>query len=300
MIDRRKLLAAAAATALLPGDVLAQIAPRKPPPGYGDPYAGKKKLLVVGDTRTGNMTAHLGLSHAMATIEQLGRESGAFQAILRTDTDAITKREVWGKGRYAKDGPGAARGLNLDYFDAVLFYTNGSTDMTPDQKQDLLDFVAKNGKGFVGVHTATVTATDWPEYGEMVGGVFDNHPWMITDARIIVEDPASPFMRGFKTGDVVRDEFYQMLPVPYSRKDVDVLARIDLTSVDPKAPMVHRTDGDFPIAWTKPYGMGRVFYSCLGHPDAIWDDVRAQTMFVEAIKWAVGLTPYTPRPHPLV
>lgn len=285
---------------LAAGSALAQtFDSSRPPPGYGDPYRDKKKLLVVGDTRTGNANAHLGVSHAMATIERLGRESGAFQAFLRSDTDAITKQEVWGTGRYAKGGAGAAKGPNLDYFDAVLFYTNGPTTMDAAQKQDLLDFVAKDGKGFVGVHTATATAADWPEYGEMVGGTFDNHPWMITDARIIVERPESPMMKALKTGDVLRDEFYQMLPRPYSRSNVDVLARLDLSSVNPKAPMVHRTDGDFPIAWTRSHGKGRVFYSCLGHPDAAWDDMRVQTMFHEAIKWALGATSVAVRPHPL-
>lgn len=298
MMKRRDFLAGSAAIAAS-GALAQPFDPARLPPGYGDPYKDKKRLLVVGDTRTGNSNAHLGVSHAMATIERLGRDSGSFQAFLRSDTDAITKQEVWGTGRYAKGGAGAAKGPNLDYFDAVLFYTNGPTMMSAAQKQDLLDFVAKDGKGFVGVHTATATAADWPEYGEMVGGTFDNHPWMITDAKIIVERPESPMMKALKTGDVLRDEFYQMLPKPYSRDKIDVLARIDLASVDPRAPMVHRTDGDFPIAWTKRYGEGRVFYSCLGHPDAAWEDPRVQTMYLEAITWACGLGEAAVRPHPL-
>ena len=34
---------------------------------------------------------------------------------------------------------------------------------------------------------------------------------------------------------------------------------------------MHRTDADFPVAWTKTYGKGRVFYSTLGHPRELWD-----------------------------
>ena len=58
--------------------------PRRGPP---DPYAGRKRLLVVADLSTGNQIAHLATSHAIATIEKLGRESGAYVAILRTDTE---------------------------------------------------------------------------------------------------------------------------------------------------------------------------------------------------------------------
>ncbi len=284
---------------MLSGHAVAQpAAPRTPPPGYEDAYAGKKRLLIIADLSTGNQSAHMAVSHAVSVIEQIGRESGAYVAFIRTDTDWVTKAETWGKNDYAKGGPKQARGKNLDYFDAVLFYTNGDTNLTAAQKQDLLDYVAKDGKGFIGIHTAAVTATNWPEYGEMLGGVFDNHPWMITDAKIIVERPGFPAMKALKTGMVLKDEHYQMKIAPYSRDKVDVLARIDTSSVNLAAPMVHRTDGDFPVAWIKSYGAGRVFYSGLGHTDASWDDPRVRTMVLEAVKWAVN-GGEKPQPHPI-
>jgi quinoprotein glucose dehydrogenase len=270
--------------------------PRRGPPP--DPYAAAKRLLVVADLSTGNQIAHLGASHAIATIEKLGRESGAYVAILRTDTALVTKAEVWGTGDYAADGPRRARMHNLDYFDAVLFYTNGETRMTDEQKRDLLEFVSRDGKGFIGVHTAAITAASWPEYREMLGGFFDNHPWNVTSARIVVERPDSPIMRGFTTGMELVDEHYQLLPQPYDRAQVDVLARLDPASLDLSDPDVHRADADFPVAWIKAYGNGRVFYSYLGHTDSAWDDRRVQAMYLEAIKWAIN-GGETPRPHPL-
>ena len=297
----RRLAAALVASLLLSAEAPPAPAPqpaRKPPPGYEDVYAGKKRLLVIADLSTGNQIAHMAVSHAVSVIEQLGRKSGAYVTFIRTDTDWVTKDEVWGKGLYAKGGPKQAPGKNLAYFDAVLFYTNGDTNLSPAQKQDLLDYVAKDGKGFIGVHTAAVTATNWPEYGEMLGGVFDNHPWMIANAKIIVERPGFPAMKALRSGMVLRDEHYQMLPKPYSRANVDVLARIDPASVNLKSPMVHRSDADFPVAWIKSYGKGRVFYTGLGHTDASWDDPRVQTMTLEAIKWAIN-GGESPHPHPL-
>ena len=96
-------------------------------------------------------------------LVEIGRESGAYVSFIRTDMDWITKSETWGKFDYAKGGPKQARGKNLDYFDAVLFYTNGDTTLSPQQKQGLLDYVAKDGKGFIGIHTAAVTAVNWSE-----------------------------------------------------------------------------------------------------------------------------------------
>lgn len=197
-----RIAACAVAALTLPGQTApAPPAPRAPPPGYEDAYAGKKRLLVIADLSSGNQTAHMAVSHAAAVIEQIGRQSGAYVTFIRTDMDWVTKQETWGKGDYAKGGSKQARGRNLDYFDAVLFYTNGETSLSGQQKQDLLDFVARDGKGFIGVHTASATAYGWPEYGEMLGGVFDNHPWMIANAKIIVERPTFPAMKALRTGD---------------------------------------------------------------------------------------------------
>ncbi len=286
-----------AATALLSLTGQAPPPDRKPPPGYEDVYAGKKRLLVIADISTGQQTAHTAISHAASVIEQIGRASGAYVTFIRTDTDLITRGEVWGKGDYAKGGSKASKGRNLDYYDAVLFYTNGETNLSDAQKADLLAYI-RDGHGFIGIHTATATAYKWPEYGEMIGAYFDNHPWGISDAKIIVERPGFPAMKALRTGMTIRDEHYAMRP-PYDRASVDVLARIDTASVDMKSPQVHRTDGDFPIAWIKSYGAGRVFYSGLGHTDASWDDPRLRTMMLEGIKWALAPGGAAPSPHPL-
>ena len=74
----------------------------------------------------------------------------------------------------------------------MLFYTGGTLEMDDQKKADFLSFIHDDGKGFIGIHSATITFTDWPEYGEMIGGYFDEHPWGTFDAPIIVEDPGFP------------------------------------------------------------------------------------------------------------
>jgi len=266
---------------------------------FPDPYAGHRKVLIVGDLHTGNQIAHDAVSHAMATLERLGRESGAYIAFIRTDTELVTKGEVWGTGDYAKGGKRQARGRNLDYFDAVVFYTNGETEMSEQQKRDLLTFVHEDGKGFVAVHTATASFYSWPDYGEMVGGYFDNHPWNVFDAPIVVERPDFPAVKHLPAQLTLRDEMYQYR-APYSREKVDVLARLDESKLDLGNPGVKRADHDFPVAWVKNYGRGRVFSSTLGHPDAAWDDARVQTLYLEGIKWVLRVTDAEVRPHPLM
>ena len=271
-------------------------APRSPPPGYGDAYAGKKKVLVIGDLHTGNQNAHDALSHAIATIEQLGRSSGAYVAFLRTDTQWVTKDEVWGMGDYAKGGSRQARGRNLDAFDAVVFYTNGETEMSAQQKQALLSYVRDEGKGFVAIHTANIPYPSWQDYARMISANWDNHPWGIVEARLRVEQPGFPGLAALPPSFLARDEFYQYAD-PFTRDDVDVLVSIDTSSVDLTHRNVHRADHDFPQVWVKRYGKGRVFSSALGHTDASWDDPNVQRIVLEGIKWAIGSSSYEPKPH---
>ncbi len=86
---------------------------------------------------------------------------------------------------------------------------------------------------------------------------------------------------------MVNDEHYQIKE--FSRSGLHVLARLDASRLDLKAPLVHRTDGDFPVAWTKTYGAGRVFYSTLGHHRTLWDEAWMQQMYAAAMKWVLKL-----------
>src|SRR5271154_770175 len=98
----------------------------------------RKKLLAIG------MSAgfqHDSVSHGLATIWKIGQQSGLWDTYIRTDTQLITKKKL------------DANGKNLDYFDAVMFYTTGELPMDDEQKASLMSFVKEDGKGFLGVHS---------------------------------------------------------------------------------------------------------------------------------------------------
>jgi type 1 glutamine amidotransferase len=245
--------------------------------------AANKKLLAIGEEKG---YRHESVSHALATIERLGRETGLWDTTIRTDTEALTKKKLEYNAK------------NLNDFDAVLFYTGGALEMDEQQKADFLSFVRDDGKGFIGIHSATITFTNWPEYGDMIGGYFDEHPWGTFRASIIVEDSAFPGMKQWPRSFILNDEIYQIRN--FSRDKLRVLMRLDADKLDLVNPRVHRHDRDFAVTWAKMYGKGRVYYSTLGHPTENWDRPELQTMYVEAIKWAMGLVTadVTPRPAP--
>ena len=242
----------------------------------------RKKLLVIGEEKG---YRHESVSHAMATIERLGRETGLWDTWIRTDTEALTRQKLEYNAK------------NLSDFDAVLFYTGGTLEMTDQKKADFLSFIHDDGKGFIGIHSATITFTDWPEYGEMIGGYFDQHPWGTFDAPVIVEDPKFPGMQQFPPSFVIRDEIYQMKS--YSRDKLRVLMRLDPGKLDLANKNVRRTDRDFAVTWAKMYGKGRVYYTTLGHPEETWDRPDMRKMIAEGIKWALKIVDADVTPRPL-
>lgn len=242
-----------------------------------------KHLLVIGDSEG---WTHDSISHAMVTLGKIGAQSGLFDVTLRTDVRLITKKPVPAPVRNAK---------NLDYFDAILFYTTGELPLDDSQKADFLSFVRDDGKGFLGTHSATDTLYEWPAYGEMIGAYFDQHPWH-QEVRVNVEDRTFPATRHFPASFAINDEIYQFRN--FSRDRVRVLMSLDNSTVDLTKKTVKRADKDFAVAWARTYGKGRVFYCSLGHENAVWDRPDMQKMWLEAIRWAMGLTPgdATPRP----
>jgi type 1 glutamine amidotransferase len=242
-----------------------------------------KRLLIIGQTKGWQ---HDSTSYAMGTLWKLGHDTGLWETYLKTDCQLITKKKLEGNAK------------NLDYFDAVAFYTTGELDMDDSQKADLLSFVRDDGKGFVAIHSGNDTFYKWPEYGEMVGGYFDQHPWMTFNAHLIVEDPKFPGMQFLPQEFTLNDEIYQAKD--FSRDKVRVILRLDEKTVDLTKPNVHRTDGDFAVIWARNYGKGRVIYNGLGHVEAVWDKPEIQKMWVEQMKWLFGQVPgdATPRPRP--
>ena len=243
-----------------------------------------KHVLVIGQT-TG--FEHDSVPDAMVAIFTMGKETGLWDTTLRTDTELITKKDL---GRNSK---------NLKYFDAIIFAsTTGEMALDDSQKQDMMSFIKEDGKGFVGIHAALDTNYKWPEYGEMIGGWFDQHPWSTFNAPIINEDPDFPAVRHFPKAFVKYDEIYQ--PKEWSRDKVNVLLSLDASKLDYAAggTRVHRQDRDFAVAWDKMYGKGRVFYSTLGHTEESWDDPDIRKMYFEAVRWVLGMTDGSTASHP--
>ena len=258
-----------------------------------------RKLLVFNRTVG---YRHSSIPYAARALEIMGRRTGAFEVVQSEDMSVFLPE-------------------NISQFDAVCFNSSSKLDFSdPNLRRGLLDFI-KNGGGFVGIHGATSNFRDWPEAAEMIGGIFDNHPWHAKGTwKVKIEDPDHPLMAAFKdrytqivdaddpnhtvladfagTTFKINEEIYRTKFVNL-RKNCRVLMGLDMTDpVNLGAKGVRPTDKDIPISWVRSFGKGRVFYCSFGQNHHIfWNPVLLQH-YLDGIQFALGDLPADTKPLP--
>ena len=213
-------------------------------------------------------------SDAMAVIEQLGEKTGLWDTTIRTDTEILTKKKLEYNAK------------NLNDFDAIFMFTGGDPEMDAQQKADFLSFIHDDGKGLIGVHAAAITWVHWPEFVDLLGGDFDEHPWLTFDAPIIVETEVSRHAAMAPRVHPARRDLPDEGLLPRQGEGADALDPCKLDLADPK---VHRKDRDLLSPGPSPMARGVFITRPLDTPKENWDDPRVQKMYTEAIKWAMGL-----------
>jgi type 1 glutamine amidotransferase len=198
----------------------------------------------------------------------------------------------------------------LEQFDGLMLMTNGNLPLSDDQKRALIEFV-RNGKALIGAHCASLTLYDYPAFGEMLGGYFRRSGRQNRIVILKVEDQKHPATRMLGVSWPVVDEFYlfgtapwdasrptenvdalfgNRIPVAFSRDRVHVLLSIDTETSDLSGQPEMQRGGDYPQAWWRSFGQGRVFYTSLGHRDDIWsNDPIFRAHVLGGIRWAMGL-----------
>jgi uncharacterized protein len=219
-----------------------------------------KRLLVVTVTK--------GFRHADSipvaeqVLGELAAKSGRFTVdYVRTDDDMAQKMTL----------------ESLKNYDGVIFASTTGDLPLPD-REGFLKWLA-SGKAFIGMHAATDTFPHFPGYIEMVGGEFKTHGAQV-EVECLVEDTKHPATKALGKSVTVFDEIYQLKN--YDRAKFHGLLALD------KHPN-NKTPGDFPIAWCKRYGRGRVFYTALGHRVDVWQKPWYQEHVLGGILYALGL-----------
>ena len=266
--------------------------------------AAPKRVLVVSTTMG---FRHSSIPTAEKILAELGEKSGAFTVdYARVEPNDPQFRGPDGKMDKAKVEAAIKEVLSakmspeaLKQYDGVIF-ANTTGDLPIPDPQAFLDWI-KSGKGFIGMHSAADTfdktgaSPGYPPYVEMLGAEFKTHGAQV-EVDAINQDPKCPACRNLPASWKVFDEIYQMKS--FDRSKVHGLLTLDKHPND-------KTPGDYPIAWCKEYGKGRVFYTSFGHREDIWDPAwkdgkgerknspevsrQYQEHILGGIKWALGL-----------
>jgi uncharacterized protein len=288
-------------TAAVPALAGTDVAPRVP------------HYLVFGGTYG---FRHDGIPEAAARIRLMGDLSGAYTVEYTEDA------AVFGPALYDRvDGIVLIHNTGLG---------GSNSPFSESQKTDFLRFFECGG-ALVAVHAAADSGGQWPAYDDLIGAAFDFHPHFSLEARenplganffnpkllaevsVLVEDQqhvtTAPW-HGLEEFRIV-DELYRWTDDP--RPHVQVLLSLDeRTHYFPRAinisglasiPVPEQIPNPVqlvpplayphhsPLAWTKSYGAGRVFYTNLGHSMATWDRADFQSHVFNGIKWAAEQAP---------
>jgi uncharacterized protein len=226
------------------------------------PRGSPARLLVV--THTAGFR-HDSIAAAEQALQVIGAESGLYQTEFCRSADEVRARLT------------AAALAPVD----AVFFANTTGDLGIPDVGAFLSWIA-GGKAFLGAHSASDTYHGSAEYLEMLGGEFLTHG-SIVEAEVRINDAAHPAVAHLAPRARLTDEWYRFrLAGPN---------RTVLLSFDRNPPDGVGTAGDpveLPLAWTKSFGTGRVFYTALGHRTEMWNDPRFRMHLREGIRWALG------------
>lgn len=256
---------------------IAQAVPTTAPVAPAQP----RRLLIF--TLNVGYPGHASIAHASEAFTLMGQKTGAFETVVSNDP-AVFERE------------------SLRRFDAVFFNnTVGNQFTDPELRRNLLEFVTGGG-GLLGVHGTSAAFTrwpgaieDWPEFASMLGARGVSHKAADEPITIRLDDSGHPLNRVFAGRDFpYANEFFRFKE-PYSRDRVRVLLSIDPAKTDlssgPPRPGLIRADNDYALAWVRHYGLGRVFYSTIGHTPSVFWDTKMLQFYLGAIQFALGDLP---------
>jgi uncharacterized protein len=162
----------------------------------------------------------------------------------------------------------------------VLSYTSlsrhreGMNDTSPELLTDeqiagLRSWVSQGG-GLLSVHSGTVAGKSAPAFGELMGGVFIEHPPQFTFT--VYPLSRSHAITAGVGAFTVQDEFYMQR----------LVSPVDVHMVAIDRGVAH------PMVWSRSEGAGRVAHIAMGHSGLVWELPLFHRLFLQAADWVTG------------
>lgn len=145
----------------------------------------------------------------------------------------------------------------------------------------------RSGGGLLGMHGASICFDDWPQWRELIGGVWrwdrSSHPPLGGAVRVTVARDRHPIVAGVPDFDVV-DEVYGFLDLADDLTD-DLTGDAAGLMSSPHGGRAH------PLLWARTVGAGRVVYDALGHHVPSYAVPEHREIVRRAAVWAAGGQP---------
>ena len=175
--------------------------------------------------------------------------------------------------------PAVFDSTTLPGYDVVMFL--GTDDRALDDGQrDALQRWVTGGGGFIGVHDAARTGTDWAFYRDLVGAFVDRPdraPTVSRDVLVRTENAVTAGMPA--TWEDQTDQWYTFDRDPAALPDTEVLASVRIwTEHDPD-----------PIVWSRRVDEGYSLYIGLGHTVRAFQDGDFMRLVRGGVWWAGGV-----------
>jgi len=227
----------------------------------GDMRKKKFKVFTICSTAKDHLVM---IARARPFFEQLAKDNN-FDIDITTDTSLVNND-------------------NLKKYQVFLQLHEAPFDMSYAQQAAIRSFI-ESGKGWVGIHAAGLTGTQfhpndiyWQWFEDYFGGVtYSPHP-KFQKGTVIVEDRTHPVTRNMPERFEISDEWYEFNKSP--RPNVRVLGTADESSYTQNKPM-----GDHPIIWTNEK-FRRMIYIGVGHDSSVCSNPAWATLVRDAILWA--------------
>ena len=186
----------------------------------------------------------------------------------------------------ATEDPGAFNDEFLSQFDVVLFL-NTRADVLDAPERAAMERFIRSGKGYVGVHSAIETSSDWPWMGQLVGAYATEHPNRPVQVQVTTEAPGRPSTRHLPPRFSAEEAIHRF--DRNLRLDHEIL----LAARPGESPSRAHQDADAssleqPISWRKQFDGGRSWVTALGHRKETWQNPLFLRHLTEGIRWAGG------------
>jgi len=172
-------------------------------------------------------------------------------------------------------------------FDVIFFFVTCGEFMGEAGRGAFQSFI-ESGRGFAGIHTASITEHNWQFMHDLIGTEFLGHelgPYQIEDGSLIVADVNDPLVSFLPNPWQRTDEWYYFTDNPATIPSLHSLLRLDESSVIPNYPEAGLI-GNHPLAWTQEFHSARMFYTALGHTGESYTEELLLENLALGVEWA--------------